>query len=365
MRLDARAWRSSCVHTECTLHQIAPYIGKLKSTIARALIERFSRRGETIFDPFVGSGTVALEAAIAGRRVVCADINPYAVLLTRAKLTAPPTAKEAEEIATKCYQEAVMEAKFIDLRKVPLWIRVFFHPKTLKETLALARVLSKRKDHFLLGCLLGVLHHQRPGFLSFPASHLVPYLRTRRFPRELHPEMYEYRPVLPRLVAKIRRSYRRIPRHHSSGCWRCIRGDGSRSRLPGGSVDAIVTSPPYMNALDYYRDNRLRLWFTGMTELPSVEPARTRAEFTRLMRRMLRTAAHVLRPGGYCVFVIGDLDRNQKTIRTSDIVCDILTQIPALKKVTSFSDFIPDVRRARRHCTLTKREVFLVLQKTV
>lgn len=300
---------------------------------------------------------------MAGRRVICADISPYAVLLTRAKLTAPATSVEAEAIASKCFAEAVATAARIDLRRIPLWVRKFFHPRTLKEALALAKVLNQRKEHFLLGCLLGVLHHQRPGFLSFPASHLVPYLRSKRFPRDLYPDMYEYRPVLARLVAKIRRSYRRIPRRHSRPAWRCIHGDGSGLRLRTGSVDAIVTSPPYMNALDYYRDNRLRLWFTGLAELPLEETARTRAEFTRLMRRMLSSAARILRPGGYCVFVIGDLERDKRTIHTSDVVCDIVAQIPALKKVASFSDLIPDVRRARRHCALTKREVFLVLRK--
>ena len=62
----------------------------------------------------------------------------------------------------------------------------------------------------IVGHLLGILHHQRPGFLSFPSSHLVPYLRSRKYPRKMFPEMYSYRELRPRLLAKIMRSYKRF-----------------------------------------------------------------------------------------------------------------------------------------------------------
>jgi hypothetical protein len=63
----------------------------------------------------------------------------------------------------------------------------------------------------LLASLLGILHHQRPGFLSYPSSHLVPYLRQLKFPRRKYPELYERRDVLSRLEAKILRTFRRQP----------------------------------------------------------------------------------------------------------------------------------------------------------
>src|SRR5258708_20036869 len=50
---------------------------------------------------------------------------------------------------------------------------------------------KQRRSTFLLSCLLAILHHQRPGFLSFPSSHAVPYLRLNSFPRELYPEKKE------------------------------------------------------------------------------------------------------------------------------------------------------------------------------
>ncbi|MBI4328144.1 MAG: DNA adenine methylase, partial [Chloroflexi bacterium] len=82
-------WRQSCANTECSLHQLSPYIGKIKSSIAGELVERFSKPGELVVDPFAGAGTIPFEAALRGRRTLAADISPYARILSKAKLSAP------------------------------------------------------------------------------------------------------------------------------------------------------------------------------------------------------------------------------------------------------------------------------------
>ena len=79
-------WAGSALKAESTLHQLSPYIGKLKSSIAGTLIAQFTDAGDVIYDPYSGSGTVALEAWVAGRNIIANDLSPYAALLTEAKL---------------------------------------------------------------------------------------------------------------------------------------------------------------------------------------------------------------------------------------------------------------------------------------
>src|SRR5579863_8439647 len=79
-------WSGSALKAESTLHQLSPYIGKLKSSIAGSLVSQFTKPGDLVYDPFSGSGTVALEAWASGRNVIANDLSPYAALLTRAKL---------------------------------------------------------------------------------------------------------------------------------------------------------------------------------------------------------------------------------------------------------------------------------------
>src|SRR5206468_3518872 len=141
-----------------------------------------------------------------------------------------------------------------DLRTVPSWVRKFFHSETLRGSLAFRDACIELGDEFLLASLLGILHHQRPGFLSYPSSHLVPYLRERKFPRQKYPEMYGPREILPRLEAKIRRTFRRPPPRYLQPR-RVVPGD-SREFPRVRGISAVITSPPYMNELDYVRDNR-------------------------------------------------------------------------------------------------------------
>jgi hypothetical protein len=252
-------WKCPCTHEECTLHQVAPYVGKLKSSIARSLVKRYSSGGDLVVDPFAGAGTIVLEAALAGRRAFGSDISPYAQVLSRAKLFPPRSLEKAVEDAEHALKEAARLSP-ADLRQVPSWVRAFFHPETLREAISFARVCRTPGRDFLMACFLGILHHQRPGFLSYPSSHLVPYVRDKKYPRRKFSEMYAYRPLRPRLIAKVTRVYERFLTPASRYGLNFRRGTIENITLPD-AFDALITSPPYMNALDYGRDNRLRLWF--------------------------------------------------------------------------------------------------------
>jgi len=314
-------WRHSVANSECSLHQLAPYIGKLKSSIARELILAYSKIDDLIADPFSGAGTVPLEALLASRRVFAADVSPYAELLTSAKAFAPKTLDGAlaqgERLLAACALHPTP-----DLRSVPSWVRSYFHPRTLKEALAFALICRRQESSFNLACLLGILHHQRPGFLSYPSSHLVPYLRDKNFPRSQFPEMYAYRPLRPRILAKIRRAYKRIPEG--------IRGAAQVVTAPIESlsfptcIDSVITSPPYMNALDYGRDNRLRLWFldpTAADRIDSHTPS-TIEQFAHLMTVLASKTQAALRPRGHCVLVIGDVVSRGAVVHPAQIAID-------------------------------------------
>src|SRR5437899_6597530 len=91
------AWSAaSTTATDSTFHQLAPYIGRMKTLMARSLVSAHSRKGDLIVDPFCGCGVVPFEAAASGRRVLAGDWNPYAVVLTRAKLFPPASLMAAQ-----------------------------------------------------------------------------------------------------------------------------------------------------------------------------------------------------------------------------------------------------------------------------
>lgn len=359
-----REWKQPTPQADSRLHQLAPYIGKLKPVIARLLLQRFTELGEIVLDCFSGSGTIPLEALLLGRRVLAYDINPYAVTLTRAKLEAPASLEAANQQLTKRLVAAQARPRYAD-DEVPEWVRKFFHPETLQNTLRFADECLDKDDQFLLACLLSILHHQRPGFLSYPSSHLVPYLRDRKFPRSEYPELYTERILAPRLAAKLRRTYKDGRPIDRAGVLQVGRV-GVADLAFDYEVDAIVTSPPYMNALDYVRDNRLRMWFLDRhTADYSPEPTEKQDQSDAITAAFSRNALRHLRTGGHCVLIVGEtVFRKRITSHPAErIFAKLVAEYPSLRVEQVIQDDIPDVRRSRRTGSATKRELILVLKK--
>lgn len=359
-------WAASCTHTECTLHQLSPYIGKLKSVIAHDLIQHYSQPGDLIADTFCGSGTVPLEAARLGRRVFASDSSTYAIALTKAKLEAPTTLRTALDELEELFRH-VQTLPLPDVQPVPRWVQSFFHPRTLKETMRLIEVLRSDQQHFFLASTLGILHHQRPGFLSFPSSHLVPYLRSKSFPRDKHPDLYRYRPVEPRLHAKVERALKRPPAITPSRMIEDICHCSVQSLELPRSIDCVITSPPYMNALDYGRDNRLRLWFLNESSPDTLDRALSSLDNFRSMITILsRKLQDRVRPGGHCVFIIGEQVNRTKRQLPSEILIDVITEQAADFRLRHIiQDRIPDIRRSRKYNSGIKTENILVFRKQI
>jgi len=367
--LDPQLWHGSFNGRESTLQQLSPYVGKMKSGMARALIHLYSKPGDTVLDPFSGSGVVPLEAALAGRVAWANDLSPYAYVLTMGKLQAPGSRDKALREAESVVRDVEEAAPSVDVNSIPNWVRDFFHPDTLREVAAAFRILRERKNWFLTGCLLGILHHVRPGFLSYPASHLVPYLRKAKYPPCEFPDMYAYRDLRSRLLAKVKRAYRRamLPANWEDREFevRCVNTMGLP--IEDESVDAIVSSPPYYGALDYARDNRLRLWFLGCKDWKALDASLTANNkvYVEQMSGCLLEMYRLLKRGKRCALVLGDVERDGKTRRTAEVLAEIAEDVTAKGFVveTIRDDRIPDDRRSRRRTRTTKFERILVMRK--
>ncbi|MCK6746781.1 site-specific DNA-methyltransferase [Enterobacter cloacae] len=347
------------------LHTVAPYIGKMRPEIAGWAIETVSKPGDLVYDPFCGSGTVLLEAWLKGRDAVGTDLNPYACLVSRAKLN-PYKPQDFDAVRGLLDNYASMVEKLkpsINLDNIPDWVKDFYNPQTLVELLAWVHVLKKHSDEFALACLLSIAHHQRPGFLSYPSSHTVPYLRTKKFPISEFPELYEYRPVRPRLEKKIFRVYNSLPVLDYS-IERCVYQQDASTLDLDRKVDAIITSPPYMGQLDYARDNRLRLYLMGVDEWSTLNRAisPSASRFVDQFNACLSSWRKNLRHGGKLAIFVGTTTNTTKK-RLDDIVIDLINnQWPDYELTDQVSSEIPEARRARKNCKGSTAETLLIFE---
>jgi len=133
------------------------------------------------------------------------------------------------------------------------------------------------------------------------------------------------------------------------------------------AVDGIISSPPYFGALDYARDNRLRLWFLGCEDWKKLDASLTanRKVYLPQMSVCLREMCRVLKQDGYCILVLGDVSQNGKTWCTAEILSELASEVTQRQLVTDhiYEDCIPDERRSRRRTRTTTFERVLVMHK--
>jgi len=121
-----------------------------------------------------------------------------------------------------------------------------------------------------------------------------------------------------------------------------------------------------MNALDYQRDNRLRLWLIDphAVSTSSDEATGTRASFILAIESVARKAERGLRTSGHCVFVVGEKSNRKFEAHPAQIVVETMgLYAPSLRLQQVIADHIPDVRRTRRECRGVKREMILVFKR--
>jgi tRNA G10 N-methylase Trm11 len=168
-----------------------------------------------------------------------------------------------------------------------------------------------------------------------------------------------------RLLAKIIRTYRRFSEIDESLLKKCYLEDATRFRLRPNSVGAVITSPPYMNTLDYVRDNRLRLWFLGCTDETVLNKAvpMSLGRFEKLMDGCLRAIHSSLRPGGRCVFVAGELCNSRSSVDTAQVILNISKEVGDFTCEQIAEDYVPLDRRIRKTGHRVRRERIIVLRK--
>ena len=329
------------------LHEVS-YRACFKAELPRFFIERLTAPGDLVFDPFMGRGTTLFEAALTGRRAAGNDVNPLSRLLIRPRLQPPPLDVVARRLAAIDWRAGVADEDR-DLL-------VFFHPETLAEIVALRRHFLEREmagrldavDDWIRMVALGRLTGHSAGFFSvytLPPNQAVGLAAQRKINADRG--QAPPRRDVPALILKKSRSLLRdggapnlpvIPglrrsdepgTHEQAQRSSTVVGSGLRPSacpgmtgagmlftgpawatpdLPDASVALIVTSPPFLDVVDYQGDNWLRCWFAGIDpDGVAIDRHKTVAEWERFVRRCFHEFARVVRPGGHIAFEVGEV----------------------------------------------------------
>jgi len=299
-----------------SLHEI-PYRACFKPQLPRFLISRLSEQGDTIYDPFMGRGTTLLEASFLGRKPLGGDANPLSRYLLQPRLNPPDENQIAcrlENLTYKGYEE-----------KCPDDLLAFYHPKTLRELCALRSYLLAREasgqndfvDDWIRMVATSRLSGHSSGFFSvytLPPNQAVTVKEQRKINQRRNQEP-PHRRIKDLILRKSHALLSRVSeeeRHQLATSGRHANlFTSSADETPdicSDSVSLIVTSPPFLDLVDYRKDNWLRNWFNGIE--PSSLPVwqfRSEREWSVAMTSVFQELRRILVPGGFIGFEVGDL----------------------------------------------------------
>lgn len=293
------------------LHSLCSYQGKMKPSLAKHLVDAFTRPGDTMLDPFGGVGTIPFEAAMAGVKSWSFDISPAAVPIATAKLV-PASAAACQAVVAALAEHirstTVKQAERSDAAGIRFngALPHYFHPSTFTEILKArayfhANPPTDPAAALVFASLLHVLHGNRPYALSRRSHPITPFAPTGEA---------EYKSLIEKVQDKVERALA-VERSKTFAPGVAIFQDATAPwPIEVDNIDAVITSPPFFDSTRFYLANWMRLWFAGWTgddfkrrPLAFVDE-RQKQDFA-VYRPIIRQARERLKPGGVCVFHLG------------------------------------------------------------
>ena len=318
------------------VHGFHTYPARMHPATAARLVSAFVLPFGRVLDPFCGSGTVLVEALIAGRNAIGTDLNPLAVRLAACK-TRPRTAAELQrftEDAAECaaHADSRRKAKAGASRRFPQEDMELFEPHVLLELDSLRAKIetlpadATRADLELVLSAVLVKLSKKPG----DTSSGVGTRHTRAgFAAKLFVQKAQDFAVRLTALARL------LPTPTPTAT--VLLDDATElKRLPPGPVSAIITSPPYAATYDYLAHHALRLRWLNLDATPlargeigsraaysRIKPSDARNAWGKELERFFRAAARVLPAGGPLVVMMADSAVADVAIRADEVVAEV------------------------------------------
>jgi site-specific DNA-methyltransferase (cytosine-N4-specific) len=315
-RLDWNFWRAE---TNYLTHGVHRYSGKFIPQIAAQAVELLTRPGDLIVDPYCGSGTTLVEAAVRGRRAIGIDMNPLAVLIASVKSTpingaALGAFRQRLELFVHglepdgLFERALAARDHDDPRLNDPWYIKWFQARVLQDLVALYNEISVEPD----------LQLRNIGYVAFSDILRRASNAHQGYPNVMFDRRGGQRPRPGRFFLKsLRQIAEAVVSLPAAANWSAVEvreGDARALDIPNGVADAVITHPPYVASIPYAEYGALSLRWLGH-DPKSIDRKLTGGlrqsrkvleRFNSDYLRMIHEAHRVTRAGGYLFTLVGN-----------------------------------------------------------
>jgi len=329
-------------------HGFHSYPARMHWATAERLLAGLDMAGSHVLDPFCGSGTVLVEARVAGYAASGTDLNPLAIALSRLKTQPFDGALRGQLVRTASEVRARSEERV--QARVP--VRAKLEPKelawyevhVLKEMAGLLEEIDATEEARIRGALRLVFSSLVVKF-SKQRSDTAEEAVERRLRKGLVSEFFERKTLE---LADRMREYERVAR----GPLPTVR-EGDARRLPDlidRPVDLIVTSPPYGNTYDYVNHHARRFAWLGINpqnleagEIGARRRGTSPDRFARELGFALKSMAQVMRRDAMLVMLMGDGEHAGTRVPADVLVAEVASEL-GFEPLAAATQARPDFR---------------------
>lgn len=251
------------------LHDWYPYLEGYSPDFVSSIITAFAPAAKTILDPFCGSGTTALVSALHGRQALYTEVNPVCQFVISAKASAlAMSSRKRHDLSRRLLaihddlprtlKSVLPDGKLRNAYEAAFSGRPSFDDTSFNQILHARTVADKLSaDNPALGILftVAVLRSLVPGSLMIRRGDLR-FRTTQELSRERPCFVTALQESLHIIASDL------VDAETASGTVQFVGADARQlSANLSAPVDAIITSPPYLNGTNYFRNTKLELWF--------------------------------------------------------------------------------------------------------
>ncbi len=311
------------------VHRLHPYLGKFIPQIVEIFLRKFFTLGQTILDPFAGSGTTLVQANELGINSIGYDISAFNVLLMKAKtkrydikrvkleildiLQKTEIASKAEGYQPTLWQLSESKDSYTDTDNA--YLKQWFAPQALRELISYRNLIENYEDQEILKIILSrsarsarlTTHFD----LDFPKKPQTEPYWCYKHGRICVPTINAFQ-FLKRYSLDTIRRLEEFSERRTNASVSIFHCDSKKAEIP--PIDGVITSPPYVGLIDYHDQHKyayelLNLEDKSILEIGAAKQGsgkKAQADYKESIAQVFRNTLNSMPSGGRLIVVAGD-----------------------------------------------------------